>query len=58
MNTESVSVRATLSPEDETAIRTWLEALGESPSAIERDLQTARANPDTAAWLLSRARAA
>ena len=47
-----------LSPEDETVIRNWLESLGESPSTIEQDLQTARANPDTAAWLLARARSA
>ena len=56
MDTESV--RATLSLDDETAIRHWLEGLGESPSAIERDLQTARRHPDTAAWLLARARSA
>lgn len=48
----------TLSIEDETVIRNWLESLGESPSAIERDLQTARVHPDTAAWLLARARSA
>ena len=47
-----------LSVEDETAIRRWLEDLGESQAAIERDLQTARAHPDTAAWLLARARSA
>ncbi len=45
-----------LSVEDESTIRTWLESLGESPSAIERDLQTARRHPDTAAWLLAHAR--
>ena len=56
MDTESVTTH--LSIDDETVIRTWLESLGESPSAIAQDLQTARANPDTAAWLLSRARAA
>lgn len=53
MDTESVTK---LLVDDETAIRTWLERLGESPSAIERDLQTARQHPDTAAWLLARAR--
>ena len=47
-----------LSVEDESTIRTWLEALGESLSAIAQDLQTARAHPDTAAWLLARARSA
>ena len=52
MDTEAV----TLSIEDEFAIRTWLESLGESQTAIERDLQTARQHPDTAAWLLARAR--
>ena len=56
MDTESV--RAALSLDDETAIRTWLESIGESPSAIARDLQTARAHPDTEAWLLARARSA
>ena len=49
------SIRS-LSVEDESTIRTWLESLGESPSAIERDLQTARRHPDTAAWLLAHAR--
>ena len=48
----------TLSVEDESTIRTWLESLGESTAAIERDLQTARQHPDTAAWLLARARSA
>jgi hypothetical protein len=48
----------TLSPEDETVIRDWLESLGESQTAIEQDLQTARRHPDTATWLLARARAA
>jgi hypothetical protein len=51
------SIRS-LSVEDESTIRTWLESLGESPSAIAQDLQTARAHPDTAAWLLARARSA
>jgi hypothetical protein len=55
MDTESVTK---LSIDDETAIRTWLESLGESPSAIAQDLQTARQHPDTAAWLLARARSA
>ena len=53
MDTESVTK---LSIDDETAIRTWLESLGESPSAIAQDLQTARQHPDTAAWLLAHAR--
>jgi hypothetical protein len=57
MDTESV-VTTHLSIDDETAIRAWLETLGESPSAIARDLQTARRHPDTAAWLLARARSA
>lgn len=48
----------TLSPEDETVIREWLESLGESAASIEQDLQTARTHPDTARWLLDRARAA
>jgi hypothetical protein len=43
--------------EDEGVIRMWLESLGESPAAIEQDLQTARRHPDTAAWLLARASA-
>ena len=47
-----------LSVEDESMIRRWLEALGESSSAIAQDLQTARQHPDTAAWLLARARSA
>lgn len=47
-----------LSLENEEEIRIWLESLGESPAAIERDLQTARAHPNTAAWLLAHARAA
>ena len=47
-----------LSIEDETVIRRWLESIGESPSAIAQDLQTARQHPDTAAWLLARARSA
>ena len=47
-----------LSVEDETVIRNWLETLGEPPSAIAQDLQTARQHPDTAAWLLARARSA
>ena len=55
MDTESV-VTTHLSIDDETAIRTWLESLGESPSAIAQDLQTARQHPDTAAWLLAHAR--
>ena len=44
-----------LSSEGESAIRDWLESLGESHAAIEQDLQTARRHPDTAAWLLARA---
>jgi hypothetical protein len=47
-----------LSLENEEAIRIWLESLGESAASIEQDLQTARTHPDTAAWLLARARAA
>ena len=47
-----------LSIEDETVIRRWLESIGESPSAIAQDLQTARQHRDTAAWLLARARSA
>ena len=50
--------RHTLSLDDETVIHAWLEALGESPAAIAQDLQTARKHPDTAAWLLARARSA
>jgi hypothetical protein len=56
MDTESVTTH--LSIDDETVIRTWLESLGESPSAIAQDLQTARHHPDTARWLLARARSA
>lgn len=55
MDTESVTH---LSQEDESVIRAWLESLGESQAAIARDLQTARHYPDTARWLLERARAA
>ena len=57
MDTESVTA-ATLTPEVEAEIRGWLESLGESSVAIEQDLQTARRHPNTAAWLLARARAA
>ena len=46
-----------LTPEAEATIRAWLEKIGENQSAIEQDLQTARHHPDTAAWLLARARA-
>ena len=56
MNTESGVTH--LSIDDETVIRNWLEALGESPAAIAQDLQTAHRYPDTARWLLDRARAA
>jgi hypothetical protein len=56
MDTEPVTV--TLSEDEFHEIREWLEALGESPAAIAQDLETARAHPDTAAWLLARARAA
>ncbi|MDA8191982.1 MAG: hypothetical protein M0Z68_11095 [Gammaproteobacteria bacterium] len=44
-----------LVPEDEATIRAWLVSLGEPLSAVERDIETARRFPDTAAWLLARA---
>ena len=37
-------------------IRAWLVSLGETSAAIEQDIRTARRFPDTAAWLLARAR--
>lgn len=45
-----------LPPEDQATIRAWLASLGETAAAIEQDIETARRIPDTAGWLLARAR--
>lgn len=55
MDADSVTVTE-LPPEDEAVIRAWLVSLGETSAAIEQDIRTARRFPDTAAWLLARAR--
>ena len=55
MDADSVTVTE-LAPEEEATIRAWLASLGETAAAIERDMETARRFPDTAAWLLVRAR--
>ena len=55
MDADSVTVTE-LPPEDEATIRAWLVSLGETAAAIEQDIGTARRFPDTAAWLLARAR--
>lgn len=47
-----------MTEKEEEEVRVWLESLGETASAIARDIATARRHPDTAQWLLAHARAA